>query len=76
MLFRIRNPWGTREGEWTGPWSDKSQEWREVSEDIKSQLQVPPPLFDALSGSSYVAGGRRSVVCYVVCEPLFLVCEP
>ena len=40
MLFRIRNPWGTAKGEWTGPWSDNSQEWENVSDTLKNHLKV------------------------------------
>ena len=40
MLFRIRNPWGTAKGEWTGPWSDDSREWDNVSDTLKNHLKV------------------------------------
>ena len=40
MLFRIRNPWGTATGEWSGAWSDNASEWETVAENIKSKLQV------------------------------------
>ena len=30
-LVRVRNPWGDQQ-EWTGPWSDSSEEWRALSE--------------------------------------------
>ncbi|XP_039662014.1 calpain-2 catalytic subunit-like [Perca fluviatilis] len=36
QLVRIRNPWGNKE--WTGPWSDGSGEWNDLSEDEKSKL--------------------------------------
>ncbi|XP_064173924.1 calpain-8 [Anguilla rostrata] len=36
-LVRIRNPWG--QVEWTGAWSDGSQEWDGVPEDEKENLQ-------------------------------------
>uniref|UniRef100_A0A7N6AJB5 Calpain catalytic domain-containing protein n=1 Tax=Anabas testudineus TaxID=64144 RepID=A0A7N6AJB5_ANATE len=36
QLVRIRNPWG--QVEWTGPWSDESNEWKCVSEDEKKRL--------------------------------------
>ncbi|TDH11180.1 hypothetical protein EPR50_G00058130, partial [Perca flavescens] len=36
QLLRIRNPWGNKE--WTGPWSDGSSEWNNVSKDEKSKL--------------------------------------
>ena len=29
-LIRVRNPWGN-ENEWTGAWSDNSNEWNLVS---------------------------------------------
>uniref|UniRef100_A0A672G8Z9 Calpain-2 catalytic subunit-like n=1 Tax=Salarias fasciatus TaxID=181472 RepID=A0A672G8Z9_SALFA len=35
-LIRIRNPWG--QVEWNGDWSDKSKEWRYVSDDDRSRL--------------------------------------
>ncbi|XP_039994843.1 calpain-2 catalytic subunit-like [Xiphias gladius] len=36
QLVRIRNPWG--QVEWTGPWSDGSNEWKYISEDEKLNL--------------------------------------
>ncbi|XP_014612871.1 PREDICTED: calpain-B isoform X2 [Polistes canadensis] len=36
-LLRLRNPWGN-EAEWNGPWSDKSPEWRFISDDEKREL--------------------------------------
>ncbi|XP_041803801.1 calpain-2 catalytic subunit-like isoform X1 [Chelmon rostratus] len=36
QLVRLRNPWG--QVEWTGPWSDGSNEWNSVSKDEKSKL--------------------------------------
>lgn len=36
QLVRVRNPWG--QVEWTGPWSDGSEEWVSISEDEKSKL--------------------------------------
>lgn len=36
-LIRIRNPWGN-DVEWTGAWSDDSEEWNSMSEDEKSEL--------------------------------------
>lgn len=36
-LLRIRNPWGNHI-EWSGPWSDNSSNWDDVSEDVKSDL--------------------------------------
>ncbi|XP_053292992.1 calpain-8 [Pleuronectes platessa] len=36
QLVRIRNPWG--QVEWTGPWSDGSSEWENISEDEKTNL--------------------------------------
>lgn len=35
-LLRLRNPWG--EGEWTGPWSDRSREWSLTSEDERKEI--------------------------------------
>ncbi|XP_058123077.1 calpain-A-like [Anopheles ziemanni] len=34
----IRNPWG--EGEWNGPWSDKSTTWKVVSDEKIAKLNV------------------------------------
>uniref|UniRef100_UPI0037E90BE5 calpain-2 catalytic subunit-like n=1 Tax=Semicossyphus pulcher TaxID=241346 RepID=UPI0037E90BE5 len=36
QLVRVRNPWG--KVEWTGPWSDGSSEWDDVSREEKSKL--------------------------------------
>lgn len=36
-LLRLRNPWGN-EAEWRGPWSDKSAEWRFISDSEKEEL--------------------------------------
>ncbi|MEM9453629.1 MAG: calpain [Myxococcota bacterium] len=38
-LVRIRNPWGN-EREWTGAWSDRSQEWVLLSDTEKHELGV------------------------------------
>nr|NP_001003485.1 calpain 2, (m/II) large subunit, like [Danio rerio]AAH76557.1 Zgc:92480 [Danio rerio]AAI54290.1 Zgc:92480 [Danio rerio] len=35
-LIRIRNPWG--QVEWTGPWSDGSSEWRQISDNDRERL--------------------------------------
>lgn len=35
-LIRIRNPWG--QVEWTGPWSDGSSEWRQISDSDRERL--------------------------------------
>ncbi|XP_046899416.1 calpain 2, (m/II) large subunit, like [Hypomesus transpacificus] len=35
-LIRIRNPWG--QVEWTGPWSDGSMQWRQISNDDRERL--------------------------------------
>ena len=32
QFVRVRNPWGDQQ-EWTGPWSDSSQEWNELSQE-------------------------------------------
>lgn len=37
-LVRLRNPWG--EGEWTGPWSERSWEWDGLSSRDKELLSV------------------------------------
>ncbi|XP_055380827.1 calpain-A-like [Condylostylus longicornis] len=36
-MIRLRNPWGN-EAEWNGPWSDKSSEWRLISEATKNEI--------------------------------------
>ena len=40
LLIRVRNPWGTEKGEWTGDWSDHSDLWDKVSENTRNQLKV------------------------------------
>ncbi|KAG5892550.1 hypothetical protein JTB14_034233 [Gonioctena quinquepunctata] len=37
-LVRIRNPWGGTE--WTGKWSDKSDQWNAISDRIKKDLLI------------------------------------
>ncbi|XP_053671384.1 calpain-B-like [Anopheles nili] len=37
QLLRLRNPWGN-ENEWNGAWSDKSPEWRFITEDTKRTI--------------------------------------
>ncbi|XP_014259622.1 calpain-A isoform X3 [Cimex lectularius] len=36
-LLRLRNPWGN-EAEWNGAWSDKSPEWRYISDEKKEEI--------------------------------------
>ncbi|KAJ1197480.1 hypothetical protein NDU88_001338 [Pleurodeles waltl] len=36
FMIRLRNPWGNKE--WTGPWSDNSEEWNSVSESERSRV--------------------------------------
>lgn len=38
-LIRIRNPWGN-EREWTGAWSDGSNEWKMLSDSEKKELGI------------------------------------
>ncbi|CAB1316646.1 unnamed protein product [Coregonus sp. 'balchen'] len=37
-MIRMRNPWG--EKEWSGPWSDSSDEWKKVSKSEREKLGV------------------------------------
>uniref|UniRef100_A0A023FKC9 Putative calpain-b n=1 Tax=Amblyomma cajennense TaxID=34607 RepID=A0A023FKC9_AMBCJ len=37
-LIRLRNPWGS--GEWSGPWSDKSDKWEKISEKTRQELEL------------------------------------
>ncbi|XP_078287098.1 LOW QUALITY PROTEIN: calpain-9-like, partial [Rhinoraja longicauda] len=37
-LFRLRNPWGRKE--YSGPWSDRSPTWNEVSQEEKVRLKL------------------------------------
>ena len=37
-LLRIRNPWGTGEGEWKGAWSYGTKQWLGVSDSDKEKL--------------------------------------
>ncbi|KAJ3589042.1 hypothetical protein NHX12_009890 [Muraenolepis orangiensis] len=38
QMIRMRNPWG--EKEWSGPWSDSSEEWKKVSKSEREKLGV------------------------------------
>ncbi|XP_047235509.1 calpain-5-like isoform X3 [Girardinichthys multiradiatus] len=38
QMIRMRNPWG--EKEWSGPWSDSSEEWNKVSKSEREKLGV------------------------------------
>ncbi|XP_034024396.1 calpain-5-like [Thalassophryne amazonica] len=37
-MIRLRNPWGERE--WSGPWSDSSDEWNKVSKSEREKIGV------------------------------------
>ena len=37
--MRVRNPWGN-EVEWTGAWSDGSEEWESIPEEEKGRLGI------------------------------------
>lgn len=36
-MLRLRNPWGN-EAEWTGPWSDRSPEWRFIDDETRTEI--------------------------------------
>lgn len=36
FMIRMRNPWGQKE--WTGPWSDSSEEWKQVSKGERESM--------------------------------------
>ena len=38
--MRVRNPWGQGRGEWTGAWSDDSDEWKLVSAEIRREMDI------------------------------------
>ncbi|KAM8899900.1 calpain-5 isoform 2-T2 [Spinachia spinachia] len=38
QMIRMRNPWG--EKEWSGPWSDSSEQWNKVSKSEREKLGV------------------------------------
>ena len=37
-LVKLRNPWGAKE--WTGPWSDESDEWQRLGEGERTKLDI------------------------------------
>lgn len=37
QLIRLRNPWGN-DVEWNGAWSDKSQEWRKIPSNLRTEI--------------------------------------
>jgi len=40
-VLRIRNPWGDNV-EWNGDWSDRSEMWNRLSEDLKKRIEYVP----------------------------------
>jgi len=38
-MIRLRNPWGN-EQEWLGAWSDKSKEWKMLSDDERKEYGI------------------------------------
>jgi len=38
-MIRLRNPWGN-EQEWLGAWSDKSKEWKMLSNDERKEYGI------------------------------------
>ncbi len=39
-LLRVRNPWGTVQGEWRGPWADGAPQWYHVDPGVIEELGV------------------------------------
>ncbi len=40
-VVRVRNPWGDSV-EWNGDWSDRSEKWDRLSEELKSKIEYAP----------------------------------
>lgn len=65
-LVRVRNPWGN-EAEWKGAWSDKSQEWKSVSDGERKKLGLS---FDSdgefwMSFNDFVSNYDRLEICHL-----------
>ena len=70
-LVRVRNPWGTEKGEWTGAWSDKSWQWNKVNDSCKNRLVL---LAGYEGGGGEISGGNgtkgRGTLVGLVWNPL------
>ena len=58
-LIRLRNPWG--KDEWKGAWSDSSNEWKYLPDDVKND-KIDGEFFIALDDFLRVSNHARIVI--------------
>ncbi|CAH8827446.1 unnamed protein product [Trichobilharzia szidati] len=70
-LVRLRNPWGDSH-EWRGAWSDRSREWREISDEDKKALRLDFREDGEfwMSYEDFVSSFSRIEVCHLGLESL------
>ena len=58
-MIRLRNPWGKHE--WKGAWSDSSEEWQHLPDDLKTD-KIDGEFFIALDDFIKVTNHTRIVL--------------
>uniref|UniRef100_A0A8B9JN69 Calpain 5b n=1 Tax=Astyanax mexicanus TaxID=7994 RepID=A0A8B9JN69_ASTMX len=60
-MIRMRNPWG--EKEWSGPWSDSSEEWKKVSKSEREKLASDPYVIITCEGEKVRSPVHKDTRC-------------